>query len=242
MSPLSIHPNIVFAALSSKPARSERRHALKRIHEICGNHYQNGVTDISVSSVGKECESEGILKARALYNASSSDYKTLIDAWSLFSYSGKKPVDSENGSENNESGGGKGRDSFTSKIDDPILRASVVALIEERNALRIGLSCAEAEKLAREVEEEKRTALDATAATMPRGRPLKNVSEWVLKPGDLKALKKAISSDFMKSQGWRLDVKGQVLDSLGNTVYNAEYMQAIKKVLANAEANKKYQK
>lgn len=230
-----VHPDIVYHALSSKPGRSERRNALKRLHEICSRHYQNGSNDFSVPTIGKECESQGILKARALYNASSADYKALIDAWSVFGANNIRDTKSEESAVKSQSEAPKNRNNYVSRIADPVIRAHVLSLIEDRDRLRVMLNLVEAEKHLRDLEVGKQAAFEVTAAKLPRGRPLKNVSEWTLKPGDLTAFKKAISPEFMKSQGWRLGPQGEIRNSIGETLYEPGYLQGIKKVLANGK-------
>jgi hypothetical protein len=116
---------------------------------------------------------------------------------------------------------------------DPVIRARVDELIRERDSLRVQLSLAEAEKQLRGLKVRNEILDEVTPVKRPRGRPLKNVSEWILKQGDLEALKKAISPNFMIGQGWRLGSRGEVVNSRGETVYEPEYSQAIKKILAN---------
>lgn len=234
-SPL-IHPDTVYHALSSKPGRSERRNALKRLHEICGNQYQNGVTDFSIATIGKACEIQGILKARVLYNASSADYKALIDAWAVFGVNNissgteGETVDVRSAIETQ-----KNRNNDVSRISDPGIRAHVQAIIDDRNRLRVQLSLMNAEKYLRDGEAAKKAALEEAPVKSPRGRPLKHVSEWALTPVDLNALKNAISPEFIKSQHWRQGPQGEIRDALGETLYAPGYLQGIKKMLANAK-------
>jgi hypothetical protein len=228
-----IHPDIVYTTLSSKPGRSERRSALQRIHEICAKRYQNGVTDFSFSAVGKECESEGILKARALYNASSADYKVLIDAWSVYGAGHHAAAGDEKAAMENESRASKRRNLFLSQISDPTIRAEVENLIDERDRLRIQLNLAEVEKSVLSLKVAQKAVLEQAPVKLPRGRPLKNISEWILKPGDLSALKSSILPEFIKRQGWSLGPQGEIRNALGDTLYEPGYLQGMRKLLAN---------
>jgi hypothetical protein len=81
----AIHPDTIFSALFSKPGRSERRDALTRLQQICRQQCESGSRDFSITQIGKECEAQGIIKSRALYNAPSADYRALIDAWAVYS-------------------------------------------------------------------------------------------------------------------------------------------------------------
>lgn len=228
-----IHPDIVYTTLSSKPGRSERRNALQRIHEICAKRYKNGIADFSVSAVGKECEAEGILKARALYNASSGDYKVLIDAWSVYGAGHHVVADDEKEAVENKSLVSKRRNLFLSQILEPAVRTEVKNLIDERDRLRIQLNLAEVEKSVLSLIVAKKAVFEQAPVKLPRGRPLKNVSEWTLKPGDLAALKSSILPEFIKRQGWSLGPQGEIRNALGETLYESGYLQGMRKLLAN---------
>lgn len=167
------HPDTIFKALFLRPGRSERRDALTRLHEICLRHYESGSRDFSIPVIGKECEAQGIIKSRALYNAPSADYRALIEAWAVFA--GAKNMGTKAGSE-----APKNRTSYVSRILDPVIRARVEELIWERDKLRVQLSLAQAEQQAEDRNTKSETLDHATPAKKPRGRPLKHVSEWTL--------------------------------------------------------------
>jgi hypothetical protein len=206
---------------------------LRRIHEICAKRYKNGIADFSVSAVGKECESEGILKARALYNASSADYKALIDTWSVYGASHFAGSGDETGEAKLDPGTSKSRSRFLPRILDPVIRTEVQNLIDERDRLQIQLHLARAEKDLLTLKIAENALSEQAPAKLPRGLPLKNVSEWTLKPGDLTALKLSISAEFIKKQGWSLGPQGEIRSAGGVTLYEAGYLQGIRKLLAN---------
>lgn len=230
---LTIHPDVVYNALAAKPGRSERRNTLTLIHNICETRYQSGNVDFSISSIGKVCEADGILKARVLYNASSADYKVLIDAWSLYSASQLTDTCVENRCKKDEFNPSRNLNQSLSRIEDSVVRAEVLSLLEERNHLRIKLRLADAATDALKLEIASREAYERMPVKQPRGRPLKNISEWTLKPGDLAALKKAISPEFITSQGWCLGSRGEIQDQEGGTVYDPGYLQGLRKLLSN---------
>lgn len=196
-----------------------------RLHAICRQNFEAGSRNFSIPVIGKECEAQGIIKSRALYNAKSADYKTLIDAWAVFS-------EAENEGAKPDAEAPLSAAKYVFGILDPVINARVLELIRDRDNLKVRVSLLQANNKALEETIKKLPKYDAKPAA-PRGRPLKNVSIWELKPDDVEALKKAISPDFIESQGWRPGSKGEVLDSQGGTVYEPEYRQAIKKVLAN---------
>lgn len=232
MANLTIHPDVVYNALASKPGRTERRNALAQIHDICKRRYQNGIADYSISSIGKVCEAEGILKARVLYNAASADYKVLIDTWSLYCVSHFAGTGLEKHGENDERDISRTLNQVLSRIEDSAVRAEVLSLVDERNHLRIKLRLVEAANEALKLEISTREACERMPARQTRGRPPKNGSEWTLKPADLAALKKAISPEFITSQGWSLDPHGEIRGQHGEPLYDSGYLQGLRKLLA----------
>ena len=72
-----IHPDVVLEALLAKGGRSQRLGNLQKVHDICRRQH-SGSKDFSTSAIGRICEAEGVLKGRALYNAASADYVSLI--------------------------------------------------------------------------------------------------------------------------------------------------------------------
>lgn len=78
-----IHPDVVLEALLAKGGRSQRLGNLQKVHDICRRQH-SGSKDFSTSAIGRICEAEGVLKGRALYNAASADYVSLISAWAAY--------------------------------------------------------------------------------------------------------------------------------------------------------------
>lgn len=232
MKTTALHPDLVYTALAAKPGRSERRHALERLHAICELRYQGGNTDFSIAVIGRECEVQGFIKARALYNAASADYKTLIEAWSVFGGL-REESSNEQTVVDKPSRSTKRVDNYVSLISDPVIRANVLSLIEDRDSLKVRLNVATAENQVLKLELGKRVKVDATTTKRPRGRPLKHATEWALKPGDLSAITRAISPEFVKLQGWHFGMHGEVRNALGEVIYDPGYVQGIKKLLAN---------
>ncbi|SOZ14447.1 Alpha/beta hydrolase fold protein (fragment) [Cupriavidus taiwanensis] len=54
------------------------------MHELCRRQHGAGSRDFSLSAIGRLAEAEGIMKGRALYNAPSAHYRTLIEAWAAY--------------------------------------------------------------------------------------------------------------------------------------------------------------
>ena len=79
----AISPERVFSTLMAKGGRAERRKALQIIHGVCAKAVLTGAHDFGLATMGRLLESQGVLKARVLYNAQSRDYRALIAAWAL---------------------------------------------------------------------------------------------------------------------------------------------------------------
>ena len=133
-------------------------------------------------------------------------------AWTVFAAS-------ERDGAKGDSEAPKNRNKYVSRILDPVIRARVDELTRERDSLRAQLSLAGAEKRLWDLKARNEKLDDVTPPKKPRGQPLKNVSEWILKPKDLASLKKAISPSFMISEGWRQGYMREVLNSQVQTVY-----------------------
>ena len=78
-----------------------------------------------------------------------------------------------------------------------------------------------------------------TPANQPRGRPLKHVTRWELNSEDVAALKKAVNQKFLNAQNWKMGSKGEVVNSIWETVFEAGFINGIRKILANEESTKK---
>jgi hypothetical protein len=201
------HPDVLLAELISKGGRPLRLRNLNSIHEICRSQYEAGSRNISISSIGKLCESAGILKARGLYNAPLTDYRKLILCWSEFTGTPvNKPV-RELASEE-----------YINRIDDPAIRAMVQRAIAERNKLRAQLN----------------TIKSNTKVIIDR-RPVHAGIESELQPNltnsERTALTKAISQKFLESNNWREVDLGEIVNSRGMTVFDPGFATAIRKII-----------
>lgn len=117
-----LHPDEVLQSFLAKKPRPQKVKNLQAIHDLCRAAYEAGSRDISVATIGKLCEKQGLLKARGLYNAPLADYRALIEAWA--SHAGPatpKPVKQ------------LATEDYVARIDDPAVRMLVQGVIAERN-------------------------------------------------------------------------------------------------------------
>jgi len=215
--------------------------ALTKLHEICQKHQDSGIQDFSLPTIGRLAEAAGIMKGRALYNAKSADYKTLIEGWALFSASQPVAKSPKNNTDKVPPSGPKPRHRIARNYVEVFSGMKIVSKNEEvvsNLELQITLLKAEkailAEKLSKEVD------LRNRPIARPRGRtPL---SKWNLINDDIDGLKRAIEPDFLKSQGWKLDSKFQVVNESGKVVFHRGFIQGIRKILAIELASSDLQK
>jgi len=166
--------------------------------------------DFSIATIGKKCELAGIFKARILYNASESDFQTLIKAWANFSGpfpSVPDPVPSKT-------------QQLLERIQDRAIRSSIQYIITDRERLKV-----ENNLLRSKVE-----------ITIDR-RPTESSPRWpsssriTLTESEIDALKQAISQTFISDQGWKEGEHGEVHTLAGRLVFDVGYTIAIRKIL-----------
>jgi hypothetical protein len=124
-----IHPEAVLESLLAKGGRANRRANLMKMHELCRKQHESGSRDFSLPAIGRLAETEGIIKGRALYNAQSADYRTLIEAWAA--YAGPPAPKPPKTLASHE---------YLLRIEDPAVRSIMQAIIAERDKLKAQLN------------------------------------------------------------------------------------------------------
>lgn len=214
----SVHPDSVLQALLKKSTRSQKEANLRKLHEVCAAQHA-GSKDFSLPAIGRLWEAAGGIKARALYNAASDDYRTLIKAWADFSGPVELPATPAKESR---------RYSFLARIEDPAVRALVQGVVIERDKL----------------EGEVNLLKSLSTLTINRAPALATappVSAVALLPGatpsaaltgsERAALERAISPDFLDGEGWVETKNGAVKKENGRTIFDPGFTKAIRKVL-----------
>ncbi|MYM81813.1 alpha/beta hydrolase [Duganella sp. FT50W] len=203
------HPDIHLAELISKGGRPVKLRNLQAIHELCRAQYEAGTRDFSVASIGKLCERAGILTARGLYNAPLADYRALIESWAAYAGpSIPKPVKQ------------LASEDYLMRIDDPAIRAIVQGVIAERNKLKAQLNTLKANTT-------------IVVDRRPLQAPASHGTSAVFTDSERKALSKAVSPEFIESQGWREVDFGEVVNSRGRTVFDPGFASGIRKLLSS---------
>jgi hypothetical protein len=211
-----IHPDAVLEAMLAKAERSNRRANLTKMHELCRRQHAAGLRDFSVPTIGRLAEAEGIMKGRALYNAPSTDYRALIEAWAT--YAGPpapKPVKT------------LASHDYLMRIEDPAIRSIMQAIVAERDKLKAQLNTLKAHT---HVTVDRRP-LGATVSSAA-GAPIA-VVELVaqLTPTEREALQKAVSTDYLDERGLKEGSHGEIVNVRGRTMFEVGFARAIRKVL-----------
>lgn len=215
MKDVQTQPDDVFEALMARSVRNQKRENLKLLHELCKVQH-NGSRDFSLSNIGKLWALAGGISARALYNAPSEDYRTLIQTWEKFS----GPVQLKK----NRSAGGKYQ--FLDRIEDPAVRALMQGIIIERDKLKAELNMLKSNTW---LELDRRPVRDSPAkASVERSS---DASAVAFSDSEREALERSVSPALFRDEGWTEGKNGEVFTEKGRRLYEAGYVRAIKKVL-----------
>jgi hypothetical protein len=187
------------------------------MHEICRRQHETGSRDFLLPAIGRLAEAESILKARALYNAQSADYRTLIDAWSA--YAGppaakrQKPLASHD---------------YLLRIEDPAIRSIMQSIIAERDKLKAQLNVLKA-NTGITVD---RRPLGADLSVGARAQSVTVLSITAqLTPSEREALQQAISEEYLEERGLREGSHGEIKNQAGRTIFEIGFGRAIRKIL-----------
>ncbi|CAI8763409.1 Alpha/beta hydrolase [Pseudomonas sp. IT-P171] len=214
-----IHPDATLEVLLAKGGRSNRRANLAKMHELCRKHHETGSREFSLPVIGRLAEAEGIMKGRALYNAQSADYRTLIEIWAA--YAGPpvpkppKPLASHQ---------------YLMRIEDPAIRSIMQAIIAERDRLKAQINVLKANT---QVTVDRRP-LGATVAYAPGSQSVTVLAMTAqLTPSEREALEKAVSANYLEERGLREGSHGEIINERGRPVFEVGFARAIRKVLGN---------
>jgi hypothetical protein len=215
----AIHPDQVLERLKAG-VRPQKQRNLDTIHAVCRDLHQLGSRDCSLATVGRMSEARHGMSRNALYNKASEDFRTLIAAWSAFAgeparkhAAPLKPLAEED---------------LLRRIDDPALRSLLGGIVAERNRLRGEVNLL---KRNAHVVIDRRTLPGHTHVT-PEGQvmqvlsPLANLTE-----SEISALRKAISPDFLRQEGWHEGPAGQIVNAKGRTLFDVGFVNAVRKLL-----------
>lgn len=198
-------------------ASTRKKRTLELIHETCRKQSESSVKDFSIGTIARLIADDGGPSEQGLRNKNAEDYRTLINQWATYTNgSTKKPKIQKPTGINDE---------ILENVSDPTTRALVGMLMAENKKLKSENSLLKQQTtLTIDMRKSKNEMLgvgqDAVLVS-----PSHDLTEM-----EIKALREAISDDFMQHRGWTVDDYGRVKEK-GFQVYKPGYVSAIEKVL-----------
>jgi hypothetical protein len=219
---LSTHvsPEDVLAGLLNRKSRPQRTKNLELINKICAAELETK-GKISVSRVGRLCEALGGIKARAIYNSTSEDYRTLIQSWA----NKQETFDPDSIA----SKGLKSTEQYLLRIEDPALRSVIQAVFHEREQLRSELNLLKTITLLKVDRTMRRETIESSGTASPE--PLTN--DFILTGSERAALAQVVNETFLSDEGWAEGTHGEIVNDLGRTIFDVGFTHAIRKALAS---------
>lgn len=209
-------PAAVLQAILAAGARPQKVRNLQAIDELCRSQYDAGARDFSLATIGKLLEAQQVMKGRGLYNEPAADYRRLIEAWG--SLAGPAPAKVSTKS--------KSGDDYVEGVADPAARMLLRSVIAEKNKLLAQLN----------------TIKSAKAIVVDR-RPISETAQQssnasaFLTDSERKALRKAISPEFLRRQGWEEVKLGEIVNERGRTIFDPGFAVGLRKLLGDMDIN-----
>lgn len=217
----TIDPTQLFDALYAE-SRPQKKRNLRIMQEVCAELHRIGSKDFSLATVGMMSQERRGVSKRALYNSTSQDFKTLIRAWETFATTSNQRV-----SERKSRVSIPDDQNLLLNINDPAMRALVGYIIADRDRLRGEV------KLLRSQSNVviDRRVLPGHINITSEGQVIQVVSSADLSDTEKQALDRAISTNFLKQEGWSEGENGEIVNARGRKIFDIGFANAIRKVL-----------
>lgn len=206
-----ISPQDLLLRLLDRKSRPERIKNLYLLHRICEAQSQ-GSCDFRIPAIGRIFESAGGIKARALNNKPSEDYRALINCWRSYS---SPFIDSKHKEVSLD------RD-LISKISDPALRSVLQNIVAEK--IRLGAELSLLKSVTEFVVDRRPSPF------LTQEKEICSHTKFALSQTEVDALRTSISIDFIEAEGWAIGENGEVRKGRRN-IFQIGFVDAIKKTL-----------
>jgi hypothetical protein len=219
------HPDTVLENLISTQHGKKKVVSLKRLHTICRHQYASGSNDFSIGTISRICAKNGLFSEKTLFNSTSSDYRTLIESWSVFA-----------GDSRPKAGYEIHIDSFYSKISDPVLRSVIQSLEHERNKLKAQVNTLKSSIV---IGLDLKDTSFSLALKNSRFQGTRKSGSQVLSltTSEIEALEYVVSKSFLEENNLTETEYGELQNENGRTVLRTGFTIAIRKVLASLQSN-----
>lgn len=208
---------------------TKTQQSLDKLNETLRNHYERGIRDFSITSIGRVSAENGGVGYESIRATANKHYRDLIAAWAAKAKTTtKKPLSTQSRSrqvpQDNQ---------LLERIPDPALRVLFGQIIAERNRYRTQLNILKSQA---EVVIDKRPVMQLDASTTPSVEFLPSL-RGLISDNELKALRFAASSECIERQKWLVTQAGQVKDELGEEVFPRGFMTGLRKLVEEVDSD-----
>ncbi|WP_116827486.1 gamma-mobile-trio protein GmtX [Pseudomonas syringae] len=207
MTPDPILASDTLKRLMKEAGDSRRQRSLQSINQACASLYANKSLDFTyrrVVAVGKEL-SLTIPSEKTIVNRTGDHYRQLIAAWRSQAESYRVTTAGP-------------QETWIDKINDPVLRMSVILLAKELKAMK---------------SKEARKGKSIGAPVYIGNDLWQQTDSFSLNAAEWSALKASIEHDSLRRVGLSVGSRGEIYDSTGRTILKPGFHDAIVKILAH---------
>jgi len=219
------HPDTILENLISAQQGKKKVDSLKRLHTICRHQYASGSNDFSIGTLGRLCAKNGLFSEKTLYNSTSNDYRTLIQAWSIFAGDSRPQVGVEITVEK-----------FYSRISDPALRSVIQSLVHEKDKLKAQVNILKSSIVVGLDLKDSHFALALKNSRLPLAIKT-GVQPLTLTPSEIEALEAVVSKRFQEENNLTETPFGELPSDNGRVILHAGFTNAIRKVVAFVQSS-----
>lgn len=206
-------PEEVLASILATGPRPQKVKTLEALNELCKAIYEVGPRDFSKANVARLCDAKGIMTGRALYNPPAADYVRLLDAWQHRAGPlAPKLVEKD-----------KPSTAYVKEIQDPVLR-----MLVQRDLATLARVTSELNTL------KSKTTLTVDRRPLPAPNTVAGSAVNSLEDSELRALKKAISPEYLKKQGWAETKLGEIVNDRNRTIFDPGFATGLRKLLGES--------